>query len=68
MRYEITVRGHVGEATRASFDEFEVTVDDGLSLLNGDIEDQAALHAVLERLQRLGLVLEELHAIRAPEA
>ena len=67
MIYEITVRGHVGRSSRAAFAEFDIALRDGNSVLCGEIVDQPALHGVLERLQRLGLVLLDVHALTKPE-
>jgi hypothetical protein len=62
MVYEITLRGRAERTIAAAFDEFEVTTEPGLTRLRGEIIDQAALHGVLERIQRLGLTLLEVHA------
>ncbi len=66
MIYEITLRGRAERTIAAAFDEFEVTTEPGLTRLCGEIVDQAALHGVLERIQRLGLTLLDVHAQDVP--
>ena len=60
-RYEITVRGRLGEALLAAFDGVTATSSADRTVLSGDIADQAALYGVLERIESLGL---ELLAVR----
>ena len=55
--YEIKFRGEAGPATSAAFQELEVDLDDGVTVMSGRLADQAALHGVLERARRLGLDL-----------
>jgi hypothetical protein len=61
MVYEITLKGRAERTIADAFDEFEVSTEPGLTRLRGEIVDQAALHGVLERIQRLGLTLLEVH-------
>ena len=60
-RYEITVRGRLGEALLAAFDGVTAISSADRTVLSGDIADQAALYGVLERIDSLGL---ELLAVR----
>ena len=60
-RYEITVRGRLGEALLAAFDGVIATSSADGTVLSGDIADQAALYGLLERIESLGL---ELLAVR----
>ena len=60
-RYEITVRGRLGEALLTAFDGVTATSSADGTVLSGDIADQAALYGVLERIESLGL---ELLAVR----
>jgi hypothetical protein len=55
--YEITVRGEAGPTVRSAFDDLAITVADGLTILSGELPDQAALFGVLARVQDLGLKL-----------
>ena len=53
--YEITLRGVAGPAVRAEFADLEIEVTSTTTVLRGNINDQAALHGVLQRTQDLGL-------------
>jgi hypothetical protein len=63
-RYTIKLRGAAGAAVIAAFPEFSVSIRDDTTELRGTIEDQAALHGVLQRIQDLGLVI--LEVVRTP--
>ena len=57
-RYEIRVAGRLDARWSAWFDTFAlVSTDDGVTVLEGQVADQAALHGVLRRLADLGLPL-----------
>jgi hypothetical protein len=56
-RYEITVRGRLGEALLAAFDGVTATSSADGTRLSGEIADQAALYGVLDRIDSLGLEL-----------
>jgi hypothetical protein len=62
-RYEIRVRGRLGETMLASFAGFEAEVQPVETILRGSIVDQAALHGVLEQIEALGLELVELRQV-----
>jgi hypothetical protein len=66
VRYEIRLQGTAERIVASAFDELEVTAERGNTVLRGEIPDQAALHGVLARIQRLGLVLLDLRADSAP--
>ena len=56
--YEIRLKGHLAPRWAAGFDGLTlVPMDDGTTVLNGPIVDQAALHGVLRKLGDLGLPL-----------
>ena len=66
-RYEITVESAVGPLVLEALERFEVlecTV--GHSKLAGDVVDQAALHAMLNRLQDLRVEIIEIHRVDSP--
>ena len=65
-RYEIRLLGRAEPTVDATFDDLVVRTDGNATRLVGEL-DQAGLHAVLERVQRLGLVLLEVRALRAGE-
>ena len=58
-RYEIRVRGHVSETLLDHF-TLSAHVKPVETTLYGKIEDQAALHGLLERIEMLGLELIEV--------
>ena len=56
--YEIRVRGHLNGRWSDWFDGLKVTnLENGETLLSGNIADQAALHGVLIKVRDLGLPL-----------
>jgi hypothetical protein len=56
--YAIRIRGHLNQRCMAWFDGFTLDLlENGESLLSGHLEDQAALHGVLERIRDLNLTL-----------
>ena len=56
--YEIRVKGHLDGRWSEWFGGLAIAnVEDGDALLSGEIEDQAALHGVLNRVRDLGLPL-----------
>jgi hypothetical protein len=71
-RYEFRVKGRIGSSVAASFDEFDTEVEPAITVLRGPVRDQADLHALLERIQSLGLELVEIRQVtgrrgRSPE-
>jgi hypothetical protein len=59
--YQTTVAGLLSDTLIAAFDGFSASRSAAGTVLCGDIEDQAALFGVLERIESLGL---ELLAVR----
>ena len=59
-RYEIHVSGFLGERLLAAFPELRAQMLEGVTVLVGDLPDQAALHGVLSRIESLGLELLEV--------
>ena len=59
--YVITFRGEAGRAVSAAFADLDVSTNEGLTILQATVPDQAALHGVIERIRALGL---ELVAVR----
>ena len=56
--YEIRVKGHLDGRWSGWFDGLAIAnVENGDALLSGEIEDQSALHGVLNRVRDLGLPL-----------
>ena len=56
-RFRITVRGRLSERFAARFDALTVEAGEGVTVLIGDLRDQAQLYGVLERIADCGLEL-----------
>jgi hypothetical protein len=57
-RYEIRVAGRLSARWAAHFSGMAMTAEaTGMTLLEGPVEDQAALHALLRKVRDLGLDL-----------
>jgi hypothetical protein len=57
-RYEIRVGGHLASRWGAWFDGMTLTRhDDGTTVIDGTVTDQAALHGLLRTLRDLGMPL-----------
>ena len=59
-RYEIQVGGILSERMLAAFPGLRARMAGGVTVLIGDLPDQAALHGVLSRIESLGLELVEV--------
>jgi hypothetical protein len=56
--YEIRVRGHLDDRWSSWFDGMTlVLTDDGSTVIHGQVDDQAALHGLIEKVRDLGLPL-----------
>jgi hypothetical protein len=67
VSYRIRVKGRLGAHWAASFDGLTITAgEDGTTVIEGPVDDQAALHGVLHKVRDLGLSLESVD--RTPPA
>ncbi len=58
VAYEIRVKGHLDRHWSEWFDGLEITnLQNGDTMLSGEIVDQAALHGVLAKVRDLNLAL-----------
>lgn len=65
--YEVRIRGQVGDALLAAFEDLMVSHQDTQTVVRGQLPDQAALMGLLIRIQALGLeVLEVRRTEEAP--
>jgi len=56
--YHIRVRGHLASRWATRFDAMTLTAqDDGTTLIQGPVIDQAALHGLLQQVRDTGLPL-----------
>jgi hypothetical protein len=62
-RYEIRVKGNIGEPLLDSFEGLEAHVGPAETILTGPVTDQPALHGILDRIQALGLELIEIRRV-----
>jgi hypothetical protein len=67
-RYEIRVRGSLGEMLLGAFPCLRVRAEAGVTVLTGHLRDQAALYGVLAELEGLGLELLEIRTSDADES
>jgi hypothetical protein len=67
-RYEIRVRGRMGENTAARFEGFKMEVEPVETVLRGPVKDQSALHGILEQIESLGLELLEVRRVEESPA
>ncbi len=60
--YEVRVRGRLSRTLASEFEQLALTanVEPIETVLSGPVEDQAALHGLLRRIESLGLELLEV--------
>ena len=58
--YEIRIKGRLSEPLLAAFKNFDAEIEPAETVLLGTVNDQAALHGLLEQIQSLGLELLEV--------
>jgi hypothetical protein len=63
QRYEISIRGHLGETVMQAFPGLQMERRGNDTLLVGPLADQAALHGVLTQIEALGLELLEVRRV-----
>lgn len=67
QRYQIRVRGRLGETIRSAFPGLRARTEDGDTVLTGVLADQAALYGVLAEIEALGLELIEVRRLPPPD-
>ncbi len=68
VHYEIEVEGYLDERWSEWFGEMVIThseLDGGVTILTGEIPDQAALYGLLAKMRDLGLVLLSVKRLKA---
>ena len=63
QRYEICVRGHLGDTMRSAFPALRAQPRGDNTALTGALPDQAALYGVLAAIEALGLELLEVRRL-----
>jgi len=66
VRYQIRVRGRLGQTMRRAFPALHAETHGEDTLLAGALADQAALFGVLTRIEALGLELVEVRRCESP--
>ena len=61
--YKIVVKGILGQRWFDWFEDMIIESHDGLTAIDGQITDQAALHRILVKIRDLGLVLISVNRI-----
>ena len=64
VRYEIRVRGLLGETLLGAFPGLRARAQETETVLTGALPDQAALFGVLSHIESLGLELLEVRRMR----
>jgi hypothetical protein len=64
--YQLSFKGAASDAVRALFDDYDVTVGHGVTVISGAFADRAALHAAIERIHGLGLELLDVRLVAIP--
>jgi hypothetical protein len=62
-RYEIVVKGQLGERFLSTFDGLALSARAGETQLSGELADQAQLYGVLLRMRDLGLELVSVNRV-----
>jgi hypothetical protein len=63
QRYQISVRGRLGQTIRAAFPALQARTRGEDTTLTGTLADQAALYGVLAEIEALGLELLEVRRL-----
>ena len=62
--YRIRIKGHLGRQWMGWFDGLTITMEeDGNTLLQGPMIDQAALHGILKKIRDLGMPLLSVNPV-----
>jgi hypothetical protein len=64
-RYRITIRGGLSQRFAGAFEGMSLETGSGVTILFGDIRDQAHLYGVLDRIRDFGLELLSVEEVRA---
>lgn len=66
--YEIRLQGRLDPRWSSRFDGMSLTTGDGMTLLEGPVADQAALHGLLHQLRDIGLPLVSVIQVESGDA
>jgi hypothetical protein len=64
MIYQVRIKGHLDQQWADWFEGLTITLEEnGETLLTGPVVDQAALHGLLKKVNRLGMPLLSVNRI-----
>ena len=66
MKYELVVRGELGDRFGVVFDDMRLERVDGRTAIAGEVRDQAQLHGLIARIEDLGLELVSVNPVDEP--
>jgi hypothetical protein len=66
-RYELVLRGELGDRFAPLFEGMTLERDAGRTVLSGEVRDQAHLHGLIERIAELGMELESVNPVPRPQ-
>ncbi len=61
--YRIVVRAEIGERFAAAFEDMEVSIAEGQTIITGEVIDQSHLHGILNQINALGLELVSVQPV-----
>jgi hypothetical protein len=64
--YELAFKGAASDAVCALFDDYEVDIGHGITIVRGAFPDQAALHGAIARINDLRLELLDVRLVAVP--
>jgi hypothetical protein len=64
--YRIAVQGELSERYSHAFEGMQMEVENGLTVITGEVKDQSHLHGILERIGALGLKLMSVENLSEP--
>jgi hypothetical protein len=64
--YELSFKGAASESLASAFEGCQVTTDRGITVVRSQLPDQAALQALIARINALGLELFDVHLVAEP--
>jgi hypothetical protein len=64
--YQIAVQGELSERYSHTIECMEMEVENGLTVITGEVKDQSHLHGILERISALGLKLMSVENLSEP--
>jgi hypothetical protein len=61
--YEIRIKGRLSDSLLAAFEGLTASVEPAETVLHGPVQNQDALHGLLDRIRSLGLELVEVRRL-----